>query len=95
MIGATNFEDAVDPAIKRPGRFDKIIHIPLPDVRGRQAILNHYLKKIKYSAFIDLQGLSRRSTGFSGADIQNMVNVAILNAVRNGIDASYLARTSA
>lgn len=69
VIGATNLEEAVDPAIKRPGRFDKIIHIPLPDVRGREQILRYYLKKIAHDKSIDVSSLSKRSMGFSGADI--------------------------
>jgi len=48
VIGATNFEKSIDPAIKRPGRFDKIIHVPLPDIRGREQIFEHYIKKIKF-----------------------------------------------
>lgn len=52
IIGATNFEEAIDPAIKRPGRFDKIIHVPLPDIRGREKIFEYYLKTIKVNSEI-------------------------------------------
>eukprot|EP01016_Furgasonia_blochmanni_P047136 TRINITY_DN689_c0_g1_i13.p1 TRINITY_DN689_c0_g1~~TRINITY_DN689_c0_g1_i13.p1 ORF type:complete len:540 (+),score=132.30 TRINITY_DN689_c0_g1_i13:559-2178(+) len=83
VIGATNMEQALDPAIKRPGRFDKVIHVPLPDVRGREDIFKYYLEKIKYDNNIDASILARQTTGFSGADIQNMVNLAILNAVKH------------
>jgi len=48
VIGATNFEKVLDPALKRPGRFDKIIHVPLPDVKGRESIFSYYLEKIKF-----------------------------------------------
>jgi ATP-dependent metalloprotease len=89
VIGATNIEKALDPAIKRPGRFDKIIHVPLPDVKGRQDILTYYLKKIKFAPNVDKDLLARRTTGFSGADIQTMVNVAILNAVKSSTNILY------
>lgn len=90
VIGATNFDEALDPAIKRPGRFDKIINVPLPDVKGRGEIFKYYLKKIKHDSQVDESVLARQSSGYSGADIQNMVNIAILNAVRNGIAPSRL-----
>lgn len=83
IIGATNMEESLDPAIKRPGRFDKIIHVPLPDIKGRQDIFSYYLQKIQFAKDVDKEMLARRTTGFSGADIQTMVNVAILNAVKN------------
>jgi ATP-dependent metalloprotease len=69
IIGATNFEEAIDPAIKRPGRFDKIIHVPLPDIRGREKIFEYYLKTIKFDSEIKAKELARQTTGFSGADI--------------------------
>ena len=86
MIGATNLEEALDPAIKRPGRFDKIINIPLPDVKGREEIFDYYLKKIQHEENIDKAVLARQSSGYSGADIQNVVNLAILNAIKNSIN---------
>ncbi|CAD8190348.1 unnamed protein product [Paramecium octaurelia] len=83
VIGATNFEQVLDPALKRPGRFDKMIHVPLPDVKGREQIFSYYLQKIKYDVQKVLpSNLARQTSGFSGADIQNMVNVAILNAIK-------------
>jgi len=69
VIGATNMESSLDAAIKRPGRFDKIIHVPLPDVKGRKEIFNYYLQKIKCIKDLDKETLARRTTGFSGADI--------------------------
>lgn len=82
VIGATNFEQVLDPALKRPGRFDKVINVPLPDIRGREQIFNYYLKKIKADEKVTANELARQTAGFTGADIQNMVNVAILNAVK-------------
>jgi len=83
ILGATNFPEAIDPAVKRPGRFDKIINVPLPDVKGREDIFTYYLKKIKIETDVKPSTLARQTIGFSGADIQNMVNIAILNAVKN------------
>jgi ATP-dependent metalloprotease len=82
VIGATNIERALDPAIKRPGRFDKTIHIPLPDVKGRTQIFDYYLKKVKISTNVNSETLARQTAGSSGADIQNIVNIAILNAIK-------------
>jgi ATP-dependent metalloprotease len=84
VIGATNFEQSLDSAIKRPGRFDKIINVPLPDIKGREDIFGFYLKKIKADNSVDASILARQSTGFTGADIQNVVNIAILNAIKEG-----------
>ena len=83
VIGATNLEESLDPAIKRPGRFDKIINVPLPDVKGRKDILQFYLNKIQHNKdTIDVDVLSKRTTGFSGAELKNLVNLAILNTVK-------------
>eukprot|EP01017_Pseudomicrothorax_dubius_P016331 TRINITY_DN1853_c0_g1_i12.p1 TRINITY_DN1853_c0_g1~~TRINITY_DN1853_c0_g1_i12.p1 ORF type:complete len:670 (-),score=184.14 TRINITY_DN1853_c0_g1_i12:1040-3049(-) len=84
VIGATNMEEALDPAVKRPGRFDKTIHIPVPDVKGREEIFQYYMKKIRIDAKADPAILARQTTGFTGADIQNMCNLAILNAIKQG-----------
>ncbi|CAK68850.1 unnamed protein product (macronuclear) [Paramecium tetraurelia] len=84
VIGATNFEQVLDPVLKRAGRFDKIISIPLPDVKGRQKIFAYYLNKVKYNKKnVDPLKLAQLTTGFSGAEIQNIVNLAILNAIKN------------
>lgn len=83
VIGATNLEEGLDPAIKRPGRFDKIINVPFPDIRGREEIFDYYLKKIPHDDDVDKNVLARKSSGYTGADIQNIVNLAILNAVKN------------
>lgn len=69
VIGATNFEQVLDPALKRPGRFDKLIHIPLPDIRGREQIFDYYLKKIKFDPNVEAKSLARQTAGFTGADV--------------------------
>ena len=77
VIGATNHEGDLDPAAVRPGRFDKKIHVPLPDVKGRQDILDLYLAKIHKADEVDSAKLAKMTPGFSGAEIQNLVNTAI------------------
>jgi cell division protease FtsH len=82
VIAATNRPDVLDPALLRPGRFDRRVVVNLPDVRGRKEILAVYLKKIKASDDINIDKLALGSPGFSGADIENLVNEAALYAVR-------------
>lgn len=84
IIGATNHEDALDPAAVRPGRFDKKIHVPLPDVNGREDIFNFYLDQIAKGVDISAKKLAQMTPGFSGAEIENLVNTAITEAVHNG-----------
>ena len=84
VIGATNRADMLDPALLRPGRFDRQVYIELPDLAGRREILNLYAKKVKVSPDVNLQDLARGTTGFSGADLENLLNEAALHAVRNG-----------
>lgn len=84
VIGATNRPDMLDPALLRPGRFDRQVYIELPDLSGRREILDLYAKKVKISADVDLQDLARGTTGFSGADLENLLNEAALHAVRGG-----------
>jgi ATP-dependent metalloprotease len=83
VIGATNLIDRIDKALLRPGRFDKIISIPLPDVKGREKLFEFYTSKIKTIEPIDYKPLAERTTRLSGADIANLVNRAIINAVKN------------
>ncbi|KAF5131711.1 hypothetical protein DV495_001979 [Geotrichum candidum] len=80
FIAATNFPEMLDKALTRPGRFDKIVHVDLPDVRGRIAILNHHIKKIEAGKDIDTSVLARGTSGFSGADLMNLVNQAAIHA---------------
>ncbi|CDW88406.1 metalloprotease m41 ftsh [Stylonychia lemnae] len=91
IIGATNHEDALDPAAVRPGRFDKKIHVPLPDVNGREDIFNFYLGQIEKSEEISAKKLAQMTPGFSGAEIENLVNTAITEAVHIGKDKADLA----
>ena len=84
VIGATNHEDSLDPAAVRPGRFDKKIHVPFPDINGRTDIFNIYLAKIQHDATIEPKKLAQMSPGFTGAEIENLVNTAITEAVHRG-----------
>ena len=84
VIGATNRPDMLDPALLRPGRFDRQVHIDLPDMAGRKAILELHAKKIKMHEDVNLGDLARGTTGCSGADLENLLNEAALHAVRSG-----------
>ncbi|KAK5656235.1 hypothetical protein OQA88_4996 [Cercophora sp. LCS_1] len=80
VMGATNFPDALDEALTRPGRFDRHVTVSLPDVRGRIDILAHHAKKIKAAADVNLQAIASRTPGLSGADLENIVNIAAIHA---------------
>ena len=82
MIAATNRPDVLDPALLRPGRFDRQVTVDTPDVRGREAILNVHLRGKPLSEEVNAQALARRTPGFSGADLANLVNEAALLAAR-------------
>ncbi len=82
LIAATNRPDVLDPALLRPGRFDRRVVVPLPDVNGREAILKVHTRKIPLSEDVELSVLARGSPGFSGADLANLVNEAALLAAR-------------
>ncbi len=84
IIAATNRPDVLDPALLRPGRFDRQITVSNPDVAGREQILKVHMKKIKFSEKIDPQVIARGTPGFSGAELQNLVNEAALIAARGG-----------
>jgi len=81
IIGATNHEKALDSAATRPGRFDKKIHVPHPDVTGREEIFEMYLDKIARSPEVKARKLAIMTPGFTGAEIENLVNQAITEAV--------------
>lgn len=83
VIGATNRPDMLDQALLRPGRFDRQVYIELPDMAGRRAILDLYAQKVKINDDVNLQDIARGTTGFSGADLENLLNEAALHAVRN------------
>lgn len=78
VIGATNFMESLDQALLRPGRFDKHVSVPLPDVGGRKEILEMYCRKTKLDKNVDINVLARGTTGFSGADLFNLINQAAL-----------------
>ncbi|XP_060778125.1 ATP-dependent zinc metalloprotease YME1L1-like isoform X1 [Neoarius graeffei] len=84
VIGATNFAEALDNALVRPGRFDMQVTVPRPDVKGRTEILNWYLKKIKVDPDVDAEIIARGTVGFSGAELENLVNQAALKAAVDG-----------
>jgi cell division protease FtsH len=91
IIAATNRPDVLDPAILRPGRFDRRITVPRPDVRGREEILRVHAKRTPLSPDVDLDVLARGTPGFSGADLENLVNEAALLAARQDKDALNMA----
>ncbi|MES1945442.1 ATP-dependent metalloprotease FtsH [Salinisphaera sp. PC39] len=82
VIAATNRPDVLDPALLRPGRFDRQVVVPLPDVRGREQILKVHMKTVPVQDSIDVRVLARGTPGFSGADLANLVNEAALFAAR-------------
>jgi cell division protease FtsH len=83
VIAATNRPDVLDPALLRPGRFDRQVVVPMPDIRGREQILKVHLRKVPAADDIDPQVIARGTPGFSGADLENLVNEAALFAARN------------
>ena len=87
VIAATNFPDSLDNALTRPGRLDKHVDVPLPDIGGRTAILNLYGSKVPLGRDVDMEQLARGTPGFSGADLFNMVNQAALKASVEGLRA--------
>ena len=82
LVAATNRPDVLDPALLRPGRFDRRIMVNIPDVKGREGILGVHTKKIPLSDDVDVPVIARGTVGFSGADLANLVNEAALNAAR-------------
>jgi cell division protease FtsH len=82
VIAATNRPDVLDPALLRPGRFDRQVTVPLPDIRGREAILEVHMKKVPLDKDIDTEIIARGTPGFSGADLANLINEAALFAAR-------------
>ena len=84
ILAATNRPEALDPALTRPGRFDRRVPVELPDLKGREAILKVHAKKIKISEDVDFLKVARMASGASGAELANIVNEAALRAVRDG-----------
>lgn len=92
IIAATNFPQMLDKALTRPGRFDKMVNVELPDVRGRIAILKHHMKKVESSPLVDCSVLARGTSGFSGAELMNLVNQAAIQASKEkalSVDMSH------
>jgi len=86
LISATNRPDVLDPALLRPGRFDRQVVVPVPDVRGRESILKVHTRKTRIAEDIELSVIARGTPGFTGADLENMVNEAALLAARRNKD---------
>lgn len=86
LISATNRPDVLDPALLRPGRFDRQVVVPVPDIRGREGILKVHIKKTVLGNDVDVKVLARGTPGFTGADLENMVNEAALMGARRGKD---------
>ena len=87
ILAATNRPEILDPALLRPGRFDRRIPVELPDLRGREAILNVHARDVRLADKIDMNAIARATSGASGADLANIINEAALRAVREGRDA--------
>ncbi len=95
VIAATNRPDVLDPALLRPGRFDRQVIVPLPDVRGRDQILKVHMRKVPVAADVDPMVIARGTPGFSGADLANLVNEAALFAARDNsreVDMNHFDR---
>ena len=93
VIAATNRPDVLDPALLRPGRFDRQVVVDLPDIRGREQILKVHMRKVPLAADVDASVIARGTPGFSGADLANLINEAALFAARyedNKIEQSHL-----
>jgi cell division protease FtsH len=86
IIAATNRPDVLDPALLRPGRFDRQIVVDLPNLEGREAILKIHARKVKLDASVELRNIARGTPGFSGADLANLMNEAALLAARRGAE---------
>ncbi|KAJ6825826.1 ATP-dependent zinc metalloprotease FTSH 11, chloroplastic/mitochondrial isoform X1 [Iris pallida] len=86
LMAATNLPDILDPALTRPGRFDRHIVVPSPDVRGRQEILELYLQDKPLADDVDVKAIARGTPGFNGADLANLVNIAAIKAAVEGVE---------
>ena len=84
ILAATNRPESLDPALTRPGRFDRRVPVELPDLKGREAILKAHARKIKFSEDVDFLQVARMASGASGAELANIINEAALRAVRDG-----------
>ena len=91
IMGATNFPEILDNALVRPGRFDRQVTVPLPDIKGRRDILELYLSKVPAADDVNVDDLARATTGSSGADLSNIVNEAAIRAAVRGADTVTMA----
>ena len=91
ILAATNRPDILDPALLRPGRFDRHVAIDKPDIRGREAILKIHAKNVTLSSDVDLKKIAAMTPGFAGADLANLINEAALTAARRGADEVTMA----
>jgi cell division protease FtsH len=90
LIAATNRPDVLDPALLRPGRFDRRVVVPRPDVKGREGILRVHIRRVPIAGDVDLELLARGTPGFAGADLENLVNEAALLAARRNQDQVWM-----
>ncbi len=84
LLAATNRPDVLDPALLRPGRFDRQVHVPNPDILGREKILKVHMRKVPLAPDVDARVIARGTPGFSGADLANLVNEAALSGGAHG-----------
>ena len=87
VIGATNFPESLDKALTRPGRFDKMVTVSLPDIRGRAAILKQHIKKITTAKDVNIENIAKGTTGFSGAQLASLINQAAVYACQQNANA--------
>ncbi|MEM4239053.1 MAG: AAA family ATPase, partial [Nitrososphaerota archaeon] len=90
VIGATNRPDLMDPAVLRPGRFDRLIYVPPPDEKGRYEILRIYTRSMPLMADVDLRKLAAMTEGYSGADLESLCREAAMSALRRDREAQYV-----
>src|SRR3546814_5027882 len=89
VSAATNRPDGLDPALLRPGRFDRQVVVPLPDIRGREQILKVHLNKVPIDKQVEVLPIARGTPGFSGADLANLVNEAALDRKSTRLNSSH------
>lgn len=92
IIGATNRPDQIDDALMRPGRFDKLIHVPAPDSIARLQILKFLLQKMPIASDVDIESIAHRTDNFSGADLVNLCNEAAMCAATRDINCELIIR---
>jgi len=90
VIAATNRPDLLDPALLRPGRFDRLIYVPPPDFKARLSILKIHTAKMPLAPDVDLERLAKMTEGYSGADLAAVAREAAMNALRRDINAKYV-----